>query len=397
MERVYILNGVRSYIGVENGIYRHICAEKLGAFVLKKAIEPYSIEELDFVIAGNAAGAGGNITRLMLLEAGFPSFIPAITIDVQCASGLESIAMAAAKIRSGQADFVIAGGFESSSTAPRRKYHKNHPDYQYYGGEQSDYQVAKFIPGEHSKMAMLAGAEKTAVSLGIDRKALNSWVLRSHDLAKKAREEEILKDNLVEIENEQYSNHDRDKKAFCQKDEGIRDKINIRLLEKLPCVLKDGKVITAANACLTNDGAAFVVLCSKRYLENHSYIPKAEFLDSVLVGADPFMSPKAIIPAIEKLLKRNQITAEDIDIFECNEAFAVIDVLFARKYPKAVDKYNILGGALAYGHPYGASGAVITIHAIKALEKVNGTLAVCSIAAAGGIGAALLLQRGIEK
>lgn len=377
MERVFFLDGIRSYIGIENGAYRHICAEKLGACILKKVAEPYCQNEIDLVIAGNAAGAGGNITRLMLLEAGMQETIPAVTIDLQCASGLESIAIAAAKIKSGQADLIIAGGFESSSTAPRRGYHKNHPDYKRYHG---DYYVAKFAPGEHSMTAMLEGAEKTALSLGVEKKQLDQWVLRSHKLAKEAREEGSLKDILIEV-------------GTCQKDEGIRDKMSLRLLERLPCILKNGKLITAANACLTNDGAAFVVLCSEKYLQNHLFIPKAEFLDSVLVGVDPSMSPKAVNTAIEKILIKHKLSSKEIDIFECNEAFSVIDELFLRKYPEVINRYNIFGGALAYGHPYGASGGILTCHAIKALEKTNGKLAICSIAAAGGIGAAILLSR----
>lgn len=381
MERVYLLGGARSYIGIENGMYRHICAEKLGAAVLKKVVEPYSAEEINLIIAGNAVGAGGNIARLMMLEAGLPQSIPAMTIDLQCGSGLESIAIAAAKIKSGQADLIVAGGFESSSTAPRRAYHSNHPDYEHYGGEQSFYQVAKFIPGEHSMTAMLEGAENTAVAFGMERSQLDRWALRSHQLAKKVREEGFLQDILVKVENGE------------PKDEGIRERMSQKLLDRLPPVLEKGKVITAGNACLTNDGAAFVVLCSEQYCNCHGLSPKAEFIDVAETGVEPFMSPKAANAAIEKLLARNQLSADDVDIFECNEAFAVIDELFARKYPESVDRYNILGGALAYGHPYGASGGIITLHAIKALEKVNGKLAVCSIAAAGGVGTAVLLSR----
>ncbi len=383
VNRVYILSGVRSYIGVENGMYRHIPAEILGAAVLKKAAEPYPLEEIDLILGGNAAGAGGNITRLAMLEAGLPSDIPAVTVDLQCASGLESIVMAAAKIKSGIADFVIAGGLESSSTAPRRAYNKNHPDYDRYGGEAGFYKTAKFVPGEHTMTAMLEGAEDTARSMGFCREDLDRWVLRSHRLAKETRESGMLRDILVTVAKAE--------------DEGIRDRMNERLLKRLPCVLKNGKFITAANSCLTNDGAAFLALCSENYCRKHGISPKAEVLDAVLAGSDPRMSPKSANAAIEKLLQRNQLSEKEIDIFECNEAFSVIDELFARNYPDAVDRYNILGGALAYGHPYGASGAVITLHAIKALEKVNGKLAVCAVAAAGGVGTAALINIYIRK
>lgn len=396
MEKVYIVGGLRSYIGIENSMYRSIPAEILGASVLKAIADKYKNVDVDMVIAGNAVGAGGNITRLMMLEAGLSESIPALTVDLQCGSGLESIAIAAAKISCGQSDCIIAGGFESSSTAPRRGYNKNHPEYEKYGGEGSWYKVAKFMPGEHCDTAMLEGAERCAVSENIERSELDKWVLRSHELAKQARDSGVLNDILVEI------------KDGCNKDEGIRERMSKRLLERLPCVLKEGNIITAANACLTNDGAAFVLMCSEKYIKEHNIKPKAEFMDIAEVGISPGESPRSCVTAIDKLLVDNNIDYHDVDVFECNEAFAVIDELFARKYPDAVNRYNIFGGALAYGHPYGASGGIITLHAIKALEnnaknrdnnKSNNLekcendikYAVCSIAAAGGIGTAMLL------
>lgn len=147
MENAYILGGLRSYVGVVNGMYRHIPAEVLGAEVLKQVMEKYQLCEPDYIIAGNGVGAGGNIARLMALTAGVDISVPAFTVDVQCGSGLESIAVAAAKINSGEADVIIAGGFESSSTQPRRGYNPNHPD---YTGDEW-YSVAKFMPGFTAK------------------------------------------------------------------------------------------------------------------------------------------------------------------------------------------------------------------------------------------------------
>lgn len=385
MEKAYIAGGARSYIGIENSMYRNIPAEILGAKVLKYILGKYKGLGAELVIAGNATGAGGNITRLMMLEAGLSENIPAFTVDLQCASGLESIAIAAARVQSGQSDCVIAGGFESCSTAPGRRYNKNHPDYGIYGGEDSWYRTAKFSPGVHKQAAMLEGAERTALSEGITRGMLDHWVLRSHSLAKEAREKGILKDIVTSA---------RD--GFV-KDEGIRDRMDQRLLDRLPCVLKGGSVITAANACLTNDGAAFVIICSGRYIKEHSLKPLAEFKDIAETGVTPDESPRSAIVAIEKLLAKNNMDYHDISVFECNEAFAVIDELFARRYPDAIDRYNIFGGALAYGHPYGASGGIILLHALKALEyskdEAKDKYAVCSIAAAGGIGTAILIKK----
>lgn len=381
MNKVYILGGGRSYIGIENSMYRHIPAEILGAKTLQKVIAPYDTKDLDGIIAGNGVGAGGNIARLMMLEAGMPKEIPAVTVDLQCGSGLESIGIAAAKIASGMGSFYIVGGFESSSTAPRRGYHANHIDYERFGGANGWYHVAKFAPGSHRETAMLEGAEKTAKTEGITRQEMNPWVLRSHQLAKEAQGNGSLHNIVFEV------------MEGCNKDEGIRDRMSERFLNRLPCILPDGERITAGNACLTNDGAAFLALCSKEYAAKHDLTPKAEFVGMTEVGAEPSESPVTAVLAIDKLLKQYHLTAQDIDIFECNEAFAVIDVLFARAYPEKIERYNIFGGALAYGHPYGASGGMITLHALNALEKVDGTLGVCSIAAAGGVGTAILLKR----
>lgn len=381
MNKVYILGGGRSYIGIENSMYRHMPAEILGAETLKKVAEPYGIGELDGIIAGNSVGAGGNIARLMMLEAGFPERIPAITVDLQCGSGLEGIGIAAAKIACGMGDFYIVGGFESSSTAPRRGYNVNHPDYGKHGGEDGWYRVAKFSPGLHKETAMIEGAENTAKKEGITRQEMNYWVLRSHRLAREAREKGILKDIVFSVA------EGRDK------DEGIRERMTEKFLNRLPSVLPEGEAITAGNACLTNDGAAFLVLCSEQYALQHGLKPQAEFIGMAETGGSPSESPITAIKAVDSLLSKYHLTAQDIAIFECNEAFAVIDVLFVRAYPEMTERYNILGGALAYGHPYGASGGIITLHALKALEQVNGTFGVCSIAAAGGVGTAILIKR----
>ena len=354
----YILDGLRSYIGIENSMYRHVSAEELGAKVLDALSDKTGIKKADCIIAGNGVGAGGNISRVMSLSSVFGVGTPAFTIDLQCGSALESIAVAATKIDSGQADIIIAGGFESSSTAPKRAYNENHPDYEKYGDDW--YKVAKFVPDEHRQQAMLEGAERTAVSEKITREQLNRWVLRSHELAKKARERGVLSDITVEI------------LEGCNRDEGIRDRMSEKLLNRLPAVLKEGKIITAGNACLTNDGAAFLVLCSERYLRENKLKPIGKFVDIAEVGTNPGQSPKSCTAAIEKLLKKNDMLPGEIDIYECNEAFAVIDELFARKYPDEIEKYNIFGGALAYGHPYGASGGIITLHALKALEEKSG-------------------------
>lgn len=459
MDKVYLLGGRRSYIGVENGIYRNVSAEELGAFVIKKVMDSYDIspEDIDLVAVGNAIGAGGNIGRLASLMAGVPEKTPVVTVDSQCGSGLAAIMQAAMQIELGMADVAIAGGFESSSSAPERRINKRHPDFSDDGD--NVFKVAKFKPGSYDELAMFKGAEKCAATFGMDRHELDMYAIRSHRRAVQARMQGDLSGILAgsfyeydrsrraveddepgkcaNAEAEQHKNRTLTRKEHPEKDEGIRDRISEKLLTRLPALVPGGSYITAGNVCLTNDGAAFVLLCSERFLkkykENKKYIKDMneiihpfKVVDIVSVGASPDMSPVSIVPAIDKLLSRNNLKASDILAWEYNEAFAVIDKLMESYVNKDFSNANIFGGALAYGHPYGASGGIITLHLMKAMEKlmaeeaeasennineagimennINKTdikdadvsykrYGVCAVAAAGGIGTAMLVSR----
>lgn len=468
MDKVYLLGGRRSYIGVENGIYRNVSAEELGAFVIKKVMDSYDIspEDIDLVAVGNAIGAGGNIGRLASLMAGVPEKTPVVTVDSQCGSGLAAIMQAAMQIELGMADVAIAGGFESSSTSPVRSINKRHADYTVDGD--NVFKVAKFKPGAYDELAMFKGAEKCAATFGMDRHELDMYAIRSHRRAVQSRENGELDDILAgsfyeydrsrrtveddelgkcaNTEAEQHKNRTLTRKEHPEKDEGIRDRISEKLLTRLPALVPGGSYITAGNVCLTNDGAAFVLLCSERFLkkykENKKYIKDMneiihpfKIVDIVSVGASPDMSPVSIVPAIDKLLSRNNLKASDILAWEYNEAFAVIDKLMESYVNKDFSNANVFGGALAYGHPYGASGGIITLHLMKAMEKLMAEEAevsannsvdneagyndvdnkdwnivvkgedvsetdisetrygVCAVAAAGGIGTAMLISR----
>lgn len=376
LENVVVVGGYRTYIGKENGIYRHVPAEKLGGHILHKLSENYG--KPDLVLAGNAVGAGGNIGRLMSLESGIPEEIPAFTIDSQCSSGMEAIVMAAAKIGSGQQKVIFAGGAESSSTAPRRMVSENHPE---YSGDKS-YTAAKFSPGEWRQDAMLWGAEKTAKMSDISRETLDAWALRSHELAVKARDAEVFGDIILPL----------GMKKEC--DQGIRRTLSKAFLEKIPTLYENG-VTTAANACGTQDGAAFVVLCAESYAERKGWKPWLRYVDMVEVAGNPEMPPLLVNKALEKLFEKTGMHPEEIAAYECNEAFAVIDELFAKKYPACVPVYNACGGALAYGHPYGATGGILTLHLAKRMQQCmeNDVYGVNAIAAAGGQGTAILWKK----
>lgn len=377
MEKVYVIGGSRSYIGLKNGVYKDVLPEILGAEVLKSIIAKYNLTNIDEIICGNAVGAGGNITRLMALNAGISEEVPAFTVDAQCASGSVSIDIAFSKISSGQCDLIIAGGFESSSTQPTRSYNKNDNR---YVEEDPTFSVAQFSPNEIGEDVMLKGAERVAELENISKEELDFWALESHRRAKKAKDEAILKDIVISVN-----------ESFC--DEGIREHMNQRLLNRMkPLLNKNGK-LTVGNTCLINDGAAFIVLCSERFLQKNNIKPKAQIIKSILKGGNPLYSPANAIKATDRLLNLLNLNYEDISAFEFNEAFGVIDVIFQRKNPNLIDRYNILGGALAYGHPYGASGAIIMLHLLKSLEKINGNYGITAIAAAGGMASAILIKK----
>lgn len=377
LENVVFIGGYRTYIGKENGIYRHIPAEKLGAHILEKMAGQYELPQL--VIAGNAIGAGGNIARLMTLEAGFPDEIPAITVDSQCSSGLEAILLAVAKIQSGQQEIIMAGGMESCSTAPKRALVENHPEYQ---GE-TWYKTAKFAPGNRQEDAMLLGAERTAKVAGINRQQLHKWVLRSHHFAATARKQGLLEEIIAPIG------------VKNERDQGIRESMTEAFLDKISPIYGEEGVTTAGNACGTQDGAAFVLLCSEHFAKEHNYLPQMQYVDMAEVAGNPEMSPSLVNPAIDALLKKIGKHPEEIDMYECNEAFAVIDELFAEKYPGCVPAYNAWGGALAYGHPYGATGGILTLHLAQRMKQMsqNDGYGMTAIAAAGGMGAAILWKK----
>lgn len=378
MRRVFIVGGLRSHFGVKNGIFRHVRPEVLGAKVVQALLERYHGGTPDLLVCGNAVGPGGNLGRLLALEAGLSETVPALTVDLQCASGLAAADLAIAKIRSGDCRTVLAGGAESASMQPERKYPVN--------DERSTlrdpvFTAAQFIPGEFSDDAMLLGAERAAKAFMITREEADRAALLSQERAKKCAEEGLLQNVIVPL-------------FGSTKDEAIRPRMSEKLLARAPRVTKekDG-ILTSANACTMNDGAAFLLLAEEDWIRERGLIPKAEVLGTKLCGGDPLRPPLSADRAVSQLLREKGLLYKDIDAFEYNEAFAVISAHFRKVHPDEADRLNRWGGALAYGHPYGASGAEIMIHLTEILHRERKELGVAAIPAAGGVGSAILIRR----
>lgn len=397
---VYLVAGLRSHLGLQNGIFKEVPPEKLGAALLRQlCVQMPVAREAQLVIGGNAVGSGGNLTRLMALEAGFPVSTPALTVDMQCASALAALSLGYGQIRGGLLDVVLAGGVESSSMQPRRVYQTWDARYTPEG-----YMTAQFSPDTDSPRTMLEGAERTAQVYRVPREELDRWAVRSHQKAAEARQSGALAPYVVSL-------------FGSTRDESLRPRMNEKLAKRMPTLFRKDEVealltpeerqktgsciptLTAANACLTQDGAAFLLLCSGRQLEKwpregRNVEPLARIVHVTMAGVEPRFSPLGALAVGDKALEEAGLTVSDVDDFEYNEAFAVISALFARRHPDCVDRYLPLGGALAYGHPYGCSGAVLVIHALAALKQQGGRRALCAIAGAGGTGAAVILETG---
>lgn len=375
---VYITGGLRSFIGLKDKSYKNIPAEELGAAVLKSLNEKYlkSGVNPELVIAGNCVACNGNIARLALLKAGMTSKISGITIDAQCASGLESIITGFARIKSALNSVVVAGGTESASTQAQRSWNKNHPNYD--SNKDNSYKSAQFVPNFINDDSMIYGADETCFVNNISIKEMIPFVLESHRRAAEAASRGLLDKITLKV-------------FDLEKDESIRPSINENIIQRLP-PLRNGGIINAATSCLMHDGAAFVTLCTKENAEKLKANDDSFFriVDAVTVGADGKRSPEGFILAIDTILNKTGLSEKDIDRIDYNEAFACIDVLYSHKYSKPS---NCFGGALAYGHPFGATGAMLLLHLMTAMELNQEKLGIVAVPAAGGIASAILVER----
>lgn len=383
MSRAYLIGGLRTPVGRTNGRLRDFLPEQLAAAVLNGLIDRYGIvpENIDQVILGNAVGPGGNLARVSVLEAGWPYSLPAMTLDTQCGSGLSAVHVAAAQILSGQADLVIAGGVESTSMAPKRQFNGNDPR---FDGELVFYEQAPFSPPAVGNPDVGEAAECLARKMNISREDLDRMALNSHRNACRAREQGLLKDIIIPVF--------RQGQLICE-DECLRENLSMKLLSRMPGAFVKGGRVTAGNTCLKHDGAAAVLVASRAAMERLGLKAGACITATAGAGCDPNLFPLGPVYAIRRLLEKHGLTLEQVEAVEINEAFTVKILACCRELGLHPDKVNQLGGALAYGHPYGASGAIILLHLIKSLEQIGGRFGIAAIGAVGGMGVATLLER----
>ncbi len=379
----YIIGGLRTPIGKINGSLKTFLPEQLAGFLLEEILLRYNLssKSIDNVILGNVIGTGGNMARLSLLQAGWDFSCSGITVDAQCGSGLTSISLANALIDSGQADLVVAGGTESSSLAPKKQF--NHRDSRFQG-EEYFYEQAPFSPDFIGNPDVIKAAQDLADILCIDRAEMDELALSSHQKAAILKKKGFLQDIILPLFVDQ---------KLIQEDDCIKENISIKFLQRLKGVIDKTASITAGNSCLKHDGAAIVLLASKKAIKKYGLCASAKIIKTSSVGNNPIFFPLSPVEAIKKVLSESKLSLNDINAVELNEAFAVKILACCQRLDLQTNKVNLLGGALAYGHPYGASGAIITLHLLKALEYVGGKLGIASIGAVGGLGTAMLIER----
>ena len=386
LERVYIIGGLRTPIGKTGGVLKSLLPEQLTAYLMNALLEKYKLSNkcIDELILGNCVGPGGNIARLSLLQAGWPLHIPATTIDFQCGSSLKSMEIAASLIQSGNRELVIVGGVESTSLQPNKQYHSKDPRFQ---GENVSYKRAQFSPLSIGDPDMIEGAENVADKFDISRIEMDKWAVESHLRAVLAKNEKRLQSVICPLPIED---------KIINEDESIRETASLKLMQRASSIIRPNGKMTSGNSCLTHDGAALILMASEKAVKKYGLCAEAEWLGGVSVGLDPNLSPLGPVLAVKKLLKQKQLSISQIDAIEINEAFAVKILAFLKFYQYDAEKINSLGGALAYGHPYGASGAIIMIHLLESLKKNNGRKGIATLGVAGGLGIAALIERCVE-
>jgi len=390
MQEAYIVAGFRTAVTKsKKGGFRFMRSDELAIEVIKglmKTLPAVDPKLIDDVIVGNAvpeAEQGLQFGRIIAAKA-LGIEVPGITINRYCASGLESIAMATAKIRTGMADCIIAGGTESMSMVPTAGW-KTVPAYSITLDEPDYY------------LSMGLTAEAVANEYNISREDQDAFALASHQKAKQAIENGYFKKGILPIEiNETYIN-EKNKRATrsytIDTDEGVRADTTLEALAKLkPAFALKGSV-TAGNSSQTSDGASFVMVMSEKLMNSLGLKPIGRLVNCASAGVHPRIMGIGPIAAVPKVLKQAGMTQDQIDLFELNEAFASQSLAVIRTLNLDTNKVNINGGAIALGHPLGCTGSKLTVQILNDLERLNKKYGIVTACVGGGQGIAGIIER----
>lgn len=393
MREVVVVGAVRTPIGLFGGVLKELLGIDLSVKVIEELIKRSGLEEIkdqiDDVILGQMYFRNKeepNVGRLAAWQAGLPESVPGMTVQRACGSGLQAIISGAEKILAGNADIVVAGGTESMSNAP----------YELYGlrwgkrtlnEELFDSMYTPILSCPPTGTGMGMTAENLADKFNLQREELDEYALRSHQLAVEAIDagrfdREIVPITLVGKKGDKV----------ISVDEGPRRDIVLEKLAQLkPVFKKDGKV-TAGNACTLNDAAAAVVLMNANTAKNLGIKPIAKLVQSAIVGLDPDIMGYGPVPATRKALMRAGLNIGDIDLFEVNEAFAVVPITFMKEFNVERNRMNVNGGAIALGHPIGATGGRIVTTLLHEMQRRGSHLGVTALCQGTGMGTSVIWE-----
>jgi acetyl-CoA acyltransferase len=381
MREVVIVDGVRSPVGRKKGLLKNIRPDDLAGEVLKElvkrsGIDPALIEDVILGCVTQSGEQAGDIARVSALIAGLPIEVPGITIDRQCGSSQQAVHFGAQAILAGDMDIVIAGGVENMSRVPIA----------------SNYQGAPFSEKLRNRFEVIhqgLSAERIAKKYGFSRKDLDQFSWESHQKALKAQAEGYFSKEIMPLE----VTLDDGTSTVVKEDSGPRKETTVDALAGLKPVFQEDGVIHAGNSSQISDGAAALLLMNKEKAIEIGLKPRFKVHTRVVVGSDPTLMLTGPIPATEKVLKKSGLSLEDIDIFEVNEAFAPVPLAWLKETGADPAKLNPIGGAIALGHPLGASGARIMVTMMHELERTGGRFGLQTMCEGHGMANATIIER----
>lgn len=391
-KKVVLAGACRTAIGKMGGALSNTPAAELGSIVIKEALNRAGVkpEQVDEVLMGCViqAAQGQNVARQASIKAGLPIEVPAVTLNVVCGSGLNCVNQAAAMIMAGQADIVVAGGMENMSMAPYAMT-KARFGYRMNNATIVDTMVNDALTDAFNHYHMMITAENICDRWHLTREELDEFSANSQQKAEKAMAEHKFDDEIVPVPV-------KVKKEIVEfkVDEGPRPGTTVETLAKLRCCSgKEGGMVTAGNASGINDGAAAIVVMSEEKAKELGVTPMATWVQGALAGVEPEIMGIGPVAATRKVMERTGLTVDDMDLIEANEAFAAQSVAVAKELGFDMSKVNVNGGAVALGHPVGASGCRILVTLLHEMQKRDAKKGLATLCIGGGMGCATIVER----
>jgi len=392
MKEVVIVSGVRTAQGKFSGTLKGFSAPQLGGIVIKEAVNNAGLtqKDIDEVIMGCvvSAGLGQNVARQAAIAAGIPYEVGALHVDKVCGSSLKAVVLAAQAIKLGDADCIIAGGMESMTNCPYI-LDKARFGYRLFDGKIIDSMVHDGLWDVYNDFHMGLTGEVVAERNNITRKDCDEFAASSHQKAEKATENGSFKNEIIPVEIKQKK---KDPIIF-DKDEGIRPGTTTESLAKLKPFFKENGIVTAGNASQITDGASAVIVMSKDKAEKLGIEALATIKGYNTSGVKPELVMEAPIPGVKALLKKMNLSTDDIDLVEHNEAFSSASVAVMNAFGFSKNMFNVHGGAVAIGHPIGSSGSRILTTLVHAMKKYNKHRGLATICLGGGNAVSMIVER----